>query len=160
MSVSFVTMTDTRHADHVLRMMRELYATDAPDLDVDPAKFPATIDRLLNEPSRGRAVLFMEGDELAGYALLIPYWSNERGGMVVLVDELLVEKAFRGQGIARAFFAFIDADRPFDAVTFSLEVSPKNSRARSLYESLGFEERYFRMMTRRVGTLESAKERS
>src|SRR5438067_5081591 len=28
---------------------------------------------------------------------------------------------------------------------FSLEVSPKNSRARALYESLGYEERHFRI---------------
>jgi GNAT superfamily N-acetyltransferase len=150
MAVSFVTMTDMRHADHVLRMMRELYATDAPELNVNPANFPATIDRLLDEPSRGRIVLFMRDSVLAGYSLLIPYWSNEFGGMVVLIDELLVESEFRGQGIARAFFAFIDADRPFGAVALALEVSPKNSHARALYESMGFDERHFRMMTRRL----------
>jgi len=152
MPVFFKTMTDRQHADQVLRMMRELYATDAPDLHVDPGKFPRTIDRLLAEPSRGCILLFMRDGVLAGYALLIPYWSNEFGGIVLLVDELLVESAFRGQGIARAFFAFIDVDRPFDAVALALEVSPKNNAARSLYESMGFEERYLRMMTRRLPT--------
>ena len=148
--MSFETMTDWRHADHVLRMMRELYATDAPELNVDPEKFPATIDRLLAEPSRGRVVLFMRGDELVGYGLLIPYWSNEFGGTVVVVDELLVEKAFRGQGIARAFFAFIDAERPFNAAAFVLSVSPTNPGARALYESVGFAESPLRMMSRRL----------
>jgi GNAT superfamily N-acetyltransferase len=150
MTLSFETMTDRRHADHVLHMMRELYATDATDLDVDPGKFRGTIDYLLAEPSRGRAVLFMRGDELVGYALLIPYWSNEFGGTVVVVDELLVEKAFRGQGIARAFFAFLDAERPFDAAAFVLSVSPKNPGARALYESVGFAASALRMMTRRL----------
>ncbi len=150
MPVSFETMTDRQHAGHVLRMMRELYATDAPDLHVDPAKFPATIDHLLAEPSSGRILLFMRDGAVAGYSLLIPYWSNEFGGVVLLIDELLVEAAFRGQGIARAFFAFVDAERPFGAVALALEVSPKNNAARALYESMGFEERHLRMMTRRL----------
>ena len=150
MSLSFVTMTDRHHALHVLGMMRELYATDAPELNVDPEKFPATIDRLLAEPSRGRIVLFMQDETVCGYSLLIPYWSNEFGGIVVLVDELVVDKAFRGQGIARSFFVFMEHDRPFDAVTLALEVSPKNTRARALYEGMGFGERHLRMMTRRL----------
>jgi GNAT superfamily N-acetyltransferase len=148
--LSFVTMTDRHHELQVLGMMRELYATDAPRLNVNPETFPATIDRLLAEPSRGRVLLFMRDDALAGYALLIPYWSNEFGGIVVLIDELLVEKDFRGQGIARSFFAFIERDRPFDAVGLALEVSPKNSRARTLYESMEFTERPLGMMTRRL----------
>ena len=143
-------MTDRRHVDDVLRMMHDLYDTDALDRNVDPARFPATIDRLLAEPSRGRMLLFMRDGVLAGYALLIPYWSNEFGGTVLLVDEILVEKRFRGRGIGRAFFAFITAAPPFEAVAVALEVSPKNPRARALYESMGFDERHLRMMTRRM----------
>ena len=150
MPVSFTTMTDRTHADHLMRMMRELYETDAPELDVDPAHFPVTIERLLAEPSRGRIMLFTEQGALAGYSLLIPYWSNEFGGTVLIVDELLVEQRFRGQGIASAFFRFLEQERPFDAVTLALEVSPKNARARGLYESMGFEERYLRTMMRRL----------
>jgi GNAT superfamily N-acetyltransferase len=143
-------MTDRQHADQVLGLMRELYATDAPAPHVNPTQFPATIDRLLAEPSRGRILLFMREGALAGYALLIPYWSNEFGGDVLLVDEILVEKAYRGQGIARAFFAFISEQPPFEAVALALEVSPKNDHARALYEALGFQERSLRMMTRRL----------
>jgi len=150
MPVSFKAMTDRAHADQVLRMMRELYDTDAPELPVDPSKFPQTIERLLSDPARGRVMLFIEGDVVVGYSLLIPYWSNEFAGTVLIVDELLVEQAFRGQGIASAFFRFLEEERPFDAVTLALEVSPKNSRARDLYESMGFEERYLRTMTRRL----------
>ena len=156
MPLSFVTMTGRDHADQVLKMMCELYTTDAPDLRVDPAKFPATIDRLLSEPSRGRIVLGMVDDEVVSYALLIPYWSNEFGGIVVLLDELLVEETRRGQGIARAFLTFLDEHRPFEAVAIVLEVSPKNTRARALYEGMGFEPRPLQMMTRRLGAREHA----
>jgi len=150
MDLSFVTMTDRHHELHVVGMMRELYAADGPGTIADPTKFPATIDRLLAEPSRGRILLFMRDETVCGYALLIPYWSNEFGGMVVLVDELVVEKEFRGQGIARSFFAFVEHDHPFEAVALALEVVPENAAARSLYESLQFTERHPRMMTRRL----------
>ncbi len=152
MSLSFVTMTDRQHADQVLRLMHELYSNETPELGVDPAHFPATIERLLAEPSQGRVLLFMREGVLAGYALLIPYWSNEFGGTVLLVDEILVEKAYRGQGIARAFFGFIAETPPFEAVALALEVSPKNDHARALYEALGFQDRSLRMMTRRLST--------
>jgi len=143
-------MTDRRHVDHVLRMMRDLYATDAPDREVDISRFPATIDRLLAEPSRGRVVLFEHDGRVVGYALVVPFWSNEFGGNVLLVDELLVEKEYRGRGVARAFFSFIAAATPFEAVALALEVSPENARARALYEAMGFRERHHRMMTRRL----------
>src|SRR5258708_34287132 len=150
MTMSFATMTDRQRAAQVLRMMRELYATDAPDLNVNPEHFPETIERWLAEPSRGRILLFMREAAVCGYALLIPYWSNEFGGTVLLVDELLVEKEFRGQGMARAFFDFIATDRPFDAVALALEVSPRNAKARARDESAGFRERSHRMLTRRL----------
>jgi len=150
MALSFVTMTDRHHELQVLGMMRELYADEGPASNADPGKFPSTIDRLLAEPSRGRVVLFMQDDLVCGYGLLIPYWSNEFGGILLFVDELVVEKEFRRQGIARAFFAFVERERPFDAVALALEVVPENSRARALYESMGFIERHPRMMTRRM----------
>jgi GNAT superfamily N-acetyltransferase len=150
MPVSFETMTGRAHVPQVLRMMRELYETDAPELAVDPEKFPHTIDALLDNPARGRVVLFFEEDIVVGYSLLIPYWSNEFAGTVVIVDELLVEQRFRGQGIASAFFRYLERERPFDAVMLALEVSPKNARARGLYESMGFEERSLRTMMRRL----------
>ncbi len=144
-------MTDRRYEADVLRLMRELYDTDPPDPHVRPARFPLTIERLLALPSTGRIVLFVEGDELRGYALLVPWWSNEWGGTVLLVDEIVVERAWRGRGVATAFFAFLERERPFDAVVLALEVSPRNARARALYDRLGFEERSLRMLTRALG---------
>jgi ribosomal protein S18 acetylase RimI-like enzyme len=147
-SVELVTMTDRRFQADVLRMMGELYEHD--DLRVDPASFPKTIDYVLANPSRGRVVLAVENDRAQGYALVIPYWSNEWGGMVALLDELLVDREFRGRGIAKAFLRFLERERPFDAVVVLLEVSPQNTQARALYESVGFTDRHLRMMTRRL----------
>ena len=150
-SVEFVTMIDRRWTPDVLRMMRELYEVDAHDLRVDPAAFPSTIDYLLDNPESGQIVLLTDGRVLHGYALLVSYWSNEWGGVVLLLDELFVDKEFRGRGTAKAFLKDLDHERPFGAVVVALEVSPKNTAARTLYESMGFSERYLRTMTHRLG---------
>jgi GNAT superfamily N-acetyltransferase len=95
-------------------------------------------------------VLFVQQDGVCGYAILIPYWSNEFGGVLLFVDELFVDATMRGQGVAQAFFAFVDETRPYDAVALALEVAPRNKGARALYERLGFSDRYHGMMVRRL----------
>ena len=146
-------MTDRRFEADVLRMMRGLYHSDPPDPNIDSSKFPITIARLLAEPSRGRIVLFVDHDALHGYAVLIPYWSNEFGGVVLWLDELFVDEPFRRLGVAKAFFAFLEIERPFEARVLALEVAPSNARARALYESMGLRERSLRMMTKRLAVV-------
>jgi GNAT superfamily N-acetyltransferase len=110
-------MNDLQRKAEVLTMMHGLYSED---------------------PSHGRIVLFGEGASLRGYALLVPYWSNEFGGTLVVVDELFVTPRARNRGIARSFFRFLGEERPFEAVALALEVSPANTGARRLNESVGF----------------------
>jgi GNAT superfamily N-acetyltransferase len=150
-AVDFVTMTNRDAAPDVLRMMHALYDGGG-DVDEHAARdrFPSTIDRLLAEPWRGRIVLFAQPDGVCGYSILVPYWSNEFGGILLFVDELFVDAKMRGQGVAQAFFTFLDQTRPFEAVALALEVTPRNKRARALYERLGFSDRYHGTMIRRL----------
>src|ERR1700722_6509130 len=97
--VKFVTMTDARGADRVLSMMRALYEEDPPESAPNHERFPPTIDALLADPSRGRFVQFINGASTVGYAILIPYWSNEFGGTVLFIDELFVTPELRSQGV-------------------------------------------------------------
>lgn len=147
---TYRTMTDRTHADAVCEMMGRLYAEDAPASGQVPRNFRATIDVLLADPSRGRVVLLVAADAVCGYALLIPFWSNEMGGTVVTVDELYVVPEHRGRGVGRGLFGLIERERPYDAVAVFLEVSASNVRARWLYESLGFTERTNRTLAYRL----------
>jgi GNAT superfamily N-acetyltransferase len=139
--LNFETLTDDRHAAEVLAMMRGLYVEDEPAHPVDQERFPLTIDFLLREPARGSIVLITEGRSVRGYAILIPYWSNEFGGTLLCVDELFVAPEARNRGIAHRFFEFLKEKKPFDAVAIALEVSPGNLRAQRLYHSIGFRRR-------------------
>jgi ribosomal protein S18 acetylase RimI-like enzyme len=139
--LNFRNLTPDEDTSEVLAMMRALYVEDAPASPVDPQRFPVTIDFLLTEPSRGSVIAFAEGAALCGYAILIPYWSNEYGGTILYVDELFVIPECRNRGIGRQFFEHLARTRPFDAIAIALEVSPSNERAQQLYESLGFTRR-------------------
>jgi len=148
--LNFRTLTQDEDTTEVLAMMRALYAEDAPAFPVDPQRFPATIDLLLAEPSRGAVIVFAEGAALRGYAILIPYWSNEYGGTMLYVDELFVIPECRNRGIGRQFFEHLERTKPFDAIAIALEVSPTNERAQRLYESLGFARRRNATLLRRL----------
>lgn len=134
-------ITDLTRTEEVVLMMEELYREDPSDGPVDGGRFHETLRYLVNHPARGQVVLFLISDILCGYALLVPYWSNEFGGTIVCIDELFVKLESRKQGIARSFFDFIEKTRPFDSVNAELEVTPSNRSARSFYEGIGFRNR-------------------
>lgn len=135
---TFVPLADTAHATAVEAMMAALYAEDPAGHAVDTAGFRRTIETLLREPGAGHIILFLETGEPVGYAVLIPYWSNEFGGRLIVIDELFVIPERRGRGIAKAFFAYLRAAPPMESVGVALEVTPGNLRAQKLYASMGF----------------------
>jgi GNAT superfamily N-acetyltransferase len=136
--VTFQVMQDRKHFAEVARMMARLYAEDPSQHPVNPRSFPKTLRFLLANPTRGRVILFKLYRQLVGYALLIPYWSNEFGGTLLFIDELFVLSDHRGQGIAKSFFSQLKLKPPFNAIALALEVTRANRRAQKLYRSLGF----------------------
>ena len=127
------------------RVVALCLALNAEDRGQDPV--PAdhirrTLRALRDVPSRGSAIVLDAGDGACGYALLIPFWSNELGGQVCAIDELYVEPAFRGRGHARSLIEGLAAGTlpgAEDAVALTVEVTPANHGARRLYERAGFE---------------------
>lgn len=108
---------------------------------VPEAHTRATLLALRTDPVRGRAVILELEGKTAGYAFLISYWSNELGGEICSIDEIYLKKEFRGRGHGRAFILNLmssDSIWPGKPVSFELEVSPNNTKARTLYEDLGF----------------------
>jgi ribosomal protein S18 acetylase RimI-like enzyme len=135
-------MTDPADTDAVVGMMNGLYDEDpASSTEVDRSRFAETVRHFLRHPEAGRIVLVREAGIVIGYAILIPFWSNEYGGTVLFVDELYVVPGRRGRGIARELLQSQVRERPWRTRAMLLEVSPANHRARKLYESIGFTER-------------------
>jgi GNAT superfamily N-acetyltransferase len=149
--VVFRTMA-ADEGDAVVAMMASLYDEDASGY-VSPAHFRHTVESLVRMPDRGRIVVFDAGaDRCVGYAILIPYWSNEFGGSIVEVDELFVRPEFRARGVGRAFIEWIGVERPFGAIAIELEVTPENRRAQEFYRRMGFAARKNVLQVKRLGS--------
>jgi GNAT superfamily N-acetyltransferase len=148
-AVSFRVMRDGTHLRDLALMMRALYAEDPPEKPIKPRAFERTARFLMANPAGGRIVLMMRSRQPVGYALLIPYWSNEFGGTLLFIDELFVVPEHRGLGIATRMLNRLIRRPPFKAVALALEVTPGNRRAQRLYASLGFVRRKNQMLTRR-----------
>ena len=126
--------------DVLVELCLELYREDPGPFPVDARHLRETLATLRREPWRGRAVVLDLGEQVVGYALLVAYWSNELGGELCAVDELFVARDLRGRGHGAALFDAIErgAVWPAPVVAVALGVTPGNTRARRLYERLGF----------------------
>ncbi|MFO0979662.1 MAG: GNAT family N-acetyltransferase [Planctomycetaceae bacterium] len=141
-------MTDRQQAFELSGMMAELYREDPPATgQISSEYFQRTISRLLQHPDQGSILLLQHNSDLCGYSILVPYWSNEYGGVLLFVDELYVKPAFRNRGFGTAFLNHIVKHCPDGTARICLEVSHRNTKARALYESLGFVARPYSTMT-------------
>jgi GNAT superfamily N-acetyltransferase len=135
----------------IVRMCVALNAEDPGPEPVPADNIHRTLRELRARPTRGRAVVLDVDGEIAGYALLISYWSNELGGEVRVIDELYVEPNHRGMRHATQLLEKLATPGdPWadDAVALALETTPGNPRALRLYERVGFRGRNLSMRRR------------
>jgi GNAT superfamily N-acetyltransferase len=137
--------------EDIVSMCLALHREDPGIASVEPAQVRETLSVFERDRTRGRAVVAEVSGRIAGYALLVPYWSNEQGGEICEVDELYVRAERRGEGLGSALFEAIDGGSFGAFVGVALGVSPANARARRLYERLGFRAVGTTMYRRRGG---------
>ncbi|MEL7625209.1 MAG: GNAT family N-acetyltransferase [Clostridiales bacterium] len=121
-----------------IAMAKEFYASAAVAHNVDVRNFAITFNAAMANSPFIRALIIEAEQKPAGYALLSFTYSNEAGGMVVLIEELYINKALRGKGLASEFFNFLEQEYPL-AKRFRLEVRQDNKKAISLYQKLGYQ---------------------
>lgn len=49
------------------------------------------------------------GDEVAGYGLMSYTFSQEAGGMAAWIEEVYIRSKYRGRGLGKEFFSYVDA---------------------------------------------------
>ncbi|MCL2566294.1 MAG: GNAT family N-acetyltransferase [Defluviitaleaceae bacterium] len=119
------------------KMMLSLYQEDPAGLGIDCNKINATILECTRHPEKVKLLTIWYGGELAGYALIVFFWSNEYGGNILCLDEIYIKEAFRSLGIGSRTIGDMPGIFP-ESTAISLEVTPSNSRAKLFYERLGF----------------------
>ncbi len=125
----------------VVALSVQLYAEDPGTRDIQSKDVRKTLRAFQQHPVRGRCVVAVVDGVVCGYSFLCSFWSNELGGEVCTVDELYVAEEVRGAGIGSGLIkGLVDGSLPWfnKAVALELEVTPSNTRARALYERMGF----------------------
>ena len=122
----------------VLSMMRTFYASPAVHTNGSEEIFCADIDNCVNDNPFLEGFI-LEGDQgIQGYAMIAKSFSTEFGKPCIWVEDLYLKEEFRGKGLGKQFFDFID--RQYTDCIFRLEVEEENLPARRLYTKCGFTE--------------------
>lgn len=125
-------------AEVVSGYMKSLYNEDPDGKPLNDQKIEKTFKNLSVKPDLGFITIIEWDKKIVGYALIINYWSNEYGGIILLIDELYIQKEYRRLGLATTYLNFLFNNRINNCVAFRLEVMPSNNLAYNLYQKLGF----------------------
>lgn len=105
---------------------------------VPQSNFEKTFNLCIEKSPLIRGVMLEVDGKPAGYGLLSFMYSNEAGGMTILLEELYILEEHRGNGLGNMFFDWVAKEYP-NAARMRLEVNPENERAIKLYKKRGYE---------------------
>jgi len=103
-----------------------------------PARVNAGVRRVLTDPGLGFYVVAQSAAEVVG-ALMITYeWSDWRNGFFWWIQSVYVNPEYRGQGVYRRLYGFVQCAAAEDDVCgIRLYVEKNNTHAQAVYRHLG-----------------------
>ena len=124
-----------------LTMCKDFYGPSGATLHPIPeSQMEASFDQAAaGNPYIVGYMMELEGN-IAGYGLIYPFYSNEAGGLCLMLEEIYVKPAYRGHKLGTQYLNEIAGVFGGGVTTLKLEICPANPRARKLYESMGFHE--------------------
>lgn len=120
------------------RMMKDFYA-----IDFYPFDEKVTTDNLqkfITEDKYGSCFKIIFEGKIAGYIILVKYFSFEFGGEILFLDELFIKPEFQGKSLGKKALEFVkdySTENQFKVVL--LEIENHNDKAKKLYEHYGFQ---------------------
>jgi GNAT superfamily N-acetyltransferase len=119
-------------------MMFCLYTQDPSSILMTDAKVNSTICQSKSHPDKIHILMIYSENEVAGYGVIVFFWSNEYGGDIVCIDELYVRQEYRNKGLASEFL-LCQKTAHKNAVALRIETTPSNIAVRKLYQRHGFQ---------------------
>jgi len=145
-----VTLRDFKEQDldRYLQLSRDFYSSDAVDHAVPEKFFRHTFEACIKKSPYARGLMIEYEGKSAGYLLLSFTHSNEVGGLVVLIEEVLICPEYRGKGIAGKVFDFLSKEYDGKVSRYRLEVTRHNRHAIEIYKHYGYQEIQYMSMVR------------
>jgi len=114
------------------------YHSEAVDHCIPKEHHAKSFDVMMKSDTYMFAYMFELDSVPVGYALLSRTYSNEAGGMVLWIEEIFILPEYRGRGLGKEFFNFLN-DISKDYCRFRLEITPSNVNAKRLYSNMEFQ---------------------
>ncbi len=132
-AIRAMTIADT---DTVLEMMKTFYSSSATCSNGSEEIFRNSIAACTSANPYLEGYVFTDASKSMGYAILAKSFSVEFGKACIWIEDLYLDPALRGKGMASQFLKHVESKYP-DAV-LRLEVSNDNTNAIRIYETHGF----------------------
>ena len=123
--------------DAFMAMTEDFYNSDAVYYRIPKEYRERTFEELMRSDVYTEGFIFEKDGKTAGYALISKSFSQEAGGIVVWLEELMILPKYRSQGLSTEFFHYMEENVP--AARYRLETEPENEGAVRLYKRMGYE---------------------
>ena len=122
----------------VVNMMRQFYNSSAVITNGSEEIYSANVESCLKDSPYIEGYVFIVKEKIVGYGMIAKSFSTEFGGECIWIEDIYIEKNFRGHGIGTKFIQFIKKNYP-DKI-FRLETEHDNVKALATYKNLDFKE--------------------
>jgi GNAT superfamily N-acetyltransferase len=117
----------------LIRAYCEFYETEP-----DDEGLRSMFRTLINDPSQGAVFIARDGGSAVGFASLDWKWSSLKAARIGFLEDLFVDSAARGKGIADALIeACAERCRELGMPALQWETAPDNHRAQQVYNRTG-----------------------
>ena len=132
--------------EQYLKMAHDFYHSPAVLHPIPDSYIEKTFEECISSGTYGQIYMLEHEGSMAGYGLIAKTFSQEAGGYVYWLEELYILEEYRSKGLGSEFFAYMEAHREEGVTRFRLEIEDDNTRAKALYEKLGYQDLDYRQM--------------
>ena len=133
-----ISEADSRDVPAMAALLGELFTIEN-DFQPEPEKQARGLRLILSRPELGRLFVLRDRGRVVGMANALFTVSTAEGGPVVLLEDVIVGKDYRGRGLGQRLVDYVlDWARREGYLRVTLLVDQANTRVFSFYERLGF----------------------
>lgn len=123
--------------DFFLRAADEFYHTDAVEKPLPISRLEANFDEVMRSDVYLEGLILEYGGQSAGYCMMAKTFHTE-AGMTLWIEDIYILENFRGKGLGKELFAYLDENYAGKFGRFRLEAEEDNAPALHLYKKNGF----------------------